>query len=86
MTIPEMIAEWRRGCSCAEPGKPEQCRDCTKALIEAIAKRCDALESLSHAQHRLGYQEGKEAAFEAYYEVKEYAKKLGLRLWDGKLV
>lgn len=43
-----MIAEWRKGCSNAGPmndtvyGKkagstePEQCRECTRALIDAI--------------------------------------------------
>jgi hypothetical protein len=48
MTILEMIAEWRKGCTCAGPdhdrafGLPEgttsatECADCTEALIDAI--------------------------------------------------
>jgi hypothetical protein len=36
MTILEIIAEWRRGCSCAVEGKPEQCEACTRAAIDAI--------------------------------------------------
>lgn len=50
MNIEEMIKEWRRGCSCAGPvydkmmqqpegtTGPEECPECTKALIEAIER------------------------------------------------
>ena len=33
----EIIAEWHRGCSCATPGKPEECLSCTRGALEAIA-------------------------------------------------
>lgn len=48
MTPLEMIVEWRKGCTCAGPyydrmlGKPpgttqpEECHECTRALIESI--------------------------------------------------
>jgi hypothetical protein len=51
MTIREMIAEWRKGCSCAGPDhdrafrlpegstSPVECADCTEALINAIEDR-----------------------------------------------
>lgn len=39
MTILEMIAEWRRGCSCARKGHPEECTECTVGLIEAIERK-----------------------------------------------
>lgn len=51
MTPLEMIAEWRKGCSCAGPeydrimGKPEgttsatECADCTEGLIDALEDR-----------------------------------------------
>jgi len=32
----EMIAEWRKGCSVAQ--KPEECPECTLALINALEK------------------------------------------------
>ena len=35
MNIPEMIKEWRKGCSCG-PHNPANCPDCTTALIDAI--------------------------------------------------
>lgn len=38
MTPLEMIAEWRKGCSCAAPGKPEECQECTVALINALER------------------------------------------------
>lgn len=37
MTPAQMIAEWRKGCSCADdPAHPEECQECTRGLIEAI--------------------------------------------------
>lgn len=39
MTPLEMIAEWRRGCSCAAPGRPEECRECTRALVDALERK-----------------------------------------------
>lgn len=36
MTVLQMIAEWRKGCSCAEADRPEECQACTAALIDAI--------------------------------------------------
>jgi hypothetical protein len=36
MTPLEMIAEWRKGCSCAPAGKPEACQECTRALIDGL--------------------------------------------------
>ena len=38
MTPLEMIAEWRRGCSCAPKEHPEECHECTRALINALEK------------------------------------------------
>lgn len=35
----DMIAEWKRGCSCADAQHPEECQECTRALIECIEKR-----------------------------------------------
>lgn len=35
----QIIEEWRRGCSCATPGKPEECPECTKGAIEAIERQ-----------------------------------------------
>lgn len=32
----QMIAEWRKGCSCAAAGRPEECPECTAALIDAL--------------------------------------------------
>ena len=34
--IRENIEEWRKGCSCAPNGQPEECPACTRALIDAI--------------------------------------------------
>lgn len=34
--ILEAIDEWRKGCSNASPGNPEECHDCTVGLIEYI--------------------------------------------------
>lgn len=39
MTIIEMIAEWRRGCSDAAPDSPELCAQCTRGLIDAIERK-----------------------------------------------
>ena len=36
MTIPNIINEWRKGCSCAPEDAPEECAECTKAAIQAI--------------------------------------------------
>ena len=36
MTPLEMIAEWRKGCSCSDIDSPEQCPECTKELIESL--------------------------------------------------
>ena len=47
----EMIAEWRRGCSCAGPRAPErettspvECIECTEALVDAIEKHVMELD------------------------------------------
>lgn len=32
----EALAEWRRGCSCGDVGKPWECTECTMALLAAI--------------------------------------------------
>lgn len=39
MEILEMIAEWRRGCTCAPEDHPEECAECTVGLIRAIENR-----------------------------------------------
>jgi len=38
MTPLEMIAEWRKGCTCADSEHPEQCPECTRELINAMEK------------------------------------------------
>lgn len=32
------IAEWRKGCSCATPGDPAECQECTVGLIDSIER------------------------------------------------
>lgn len=39
MTIRDMIAEWRKGCSIATALNPEDCPECTTGLITAIEDR-----------------------------------------------
>lgn len=39
MTPLEMIAEWHKGCSCAPKESPEECHECTRALIDALEAR-----------------------------------------------
>jgi hypothetical protein len=39
MNCLQMIAEWHKGCTCATPGKPEECQECTRALIDALERR-----------------------------------------------
>jgi len=34
----DIIAEWRNGCSCASPGRPEECGECSRAAIEALER------------------------------------------------
>ena len=46
MTPLEMIAEWSKGCSCATAGNPEECQECTRALIDAIERSVGPIESL----------------------------------------
>ena len=36
MTILNMIAKWRRGCSFSQPNRPESCVPCTLRLINNI--------------------------------------------------
>lgn len=38
LTPLEMIAEWRKGCSCSDKEHPEECHECTLALIDAIER------------------------------------------------
>jgi hypothetical protein len=42
MTLREMLAEWQRGCSCAEPGRPDDCSDCTDAFLDAVTRMATA--------------------------------------------
>lgn len=46
MTPLEMIAEWRKGCSCAPAGKPEQCAECTRGLIDALERDVGSIVSV----------------------------------------
>lgn len=44
MTILEMIAEWRKGCSiagpaCGQDDSPANCSECTEGLIDAIERK-----------------------------------------------
>lgn len=62
MTPLAMIAEWRKGCSCAGPfydrmlGQPEgttsptECSDCTRSLINAIETYCKNNEGVEDDQ------------------------------------
>jgi len=34
--LKSMIQEWSKGCSCSSPGHPEECHECTVALIHSI--------------------------------------------------
>ena len=34
----DIIAEWRNGCSCATPGRPEECAECSRNAIEALER------------------------------------------------
>lgn len=34
----EMIEEWKKGCSCSSDGKPEECLECTRSLVDALDK------------------------------------------------
>lgn len=36
MTPLQMIAEWRKGCSNTTAEHPEECHECTRALIDNI--------------------------------------------------
>jgi hypothetical protein len=38
MTPLQMIEEWRKSCSCAPKGSPEECGACTAGLINAMEK------------------------------------------------
>lgn len=60
MTILEMIAEWRKGCSCASAGKPEECPECTRALIDAIEKKAKMEHLPSHTCHDFSSFSGEE--------------------------
>ena len=49
MTPLEAIAEWRKGCSDYGPDAPENCRDCTVGLIDAVEaklRRAQCVRSL----------------------------------------
>ena len=39
MKILKMIAEWEKGCSCADGSNPEACQECTQGLISAIKSK-----------------------------------------------
>lgn len=45
----EIIEEWRRGCSDADPGKPEQCAECTRGAIEAIERQLQQQQAIFRA-------------------------------------
>jgi hypothetical protein len=49
----ENIGEWRKGCSCAPEGRPEECPACTRALIGAIEQWHVAQELLASAGARV---------------------------------
>ena len=42
MTELEMIAEWRKGCSCASKEHPEECTACTRGLVDALEAKLRA--------------------------------------------
>ena len=35
----EIIKEWAKGCSCADHGRPWQCKECTVAMLRALFAR-----------------------------------------------
>lgn len=39
MNIYNMIQEWKKGCSDSRPGHPEDCKECTLGLVNAIEKK-----------------------------------------------
>lgn len=44
MTPLQMIEEWKRGCSDTEHGRPEDCPECTRGLIDALERRLVLLD------------------------------------------
>lgn len=39
MSLVEMIAEWKQGCSHAPGRRPEDCAACTRAVVERMVKK-----------------------------------------------
>lgn len=70
MTPLEMIAEWRRGCSNTIGAEPEQCEECTRALIEAIAAKLG--ESAIHPSPK--------------FKLGDHVRKIKGSQWKGRVV
>lgn len=71
MGILEMIAEWRKGCSCAGPAydgmvgnpagttSPEDCPACTLGLVEAIERKLGGAPRLIEMLHAVTLVKGR---------------------------
>jgi hypothetical protein len=70
MTPLQMIAEWRTGCTCADPANPVECQPCTDALINAIER------ALTPRVHKLKTDPG------LYEDVQTGHKKHEIRFDD----
>jgi hypothetical protein len=46
-----IIREWKRGCSCASDGQPEDCHSCTRAAMDAIERVVAATPIPDSAAH-----------------------------------
>lgn len=44
MKATTMIDEWRKGCNCAPAERPENCPECTVALIDALETKASEYE------------------------------------------
>lgn len=57
MTPIAMIQEWRKGCSCSSPEHPEECRECTRALLDdlepALREQQAAMQDALEAAQKL---------------------------------
>lgn len=57
MTPLAMIQEWRKGCSCASKDRPEECLECTRALIDhlepALEKGLELAPGVRYTERKL---------------------------------
>ena len=55
--IRSVLTEWQRGCTCAEPGKPEMCSACTRGALDAIANAIGFEIDPTASEHNLRAEE-----------------------------